>query len=141
MWLIFAILAAVFWGLNYTLAEKILESISPFTLLALEMLVGGLLFFVASYFTSLKPDLMLLIKQPDLLRLTLIEIVTVSVAAYFIVASIQGKNATVAGIIELIYPIFIILFTWLIFHENHINFPVMIGGGLIVAGVVVISFS
>lgn len=45
MWLVFAITAALLWGLNYSLAEKVLQSISPVTLLALEMLVGAIVFY------------------------------------------------------------------------------------------------
>lgn len=60
-------------------------------------------------------------------------------ANLFIVYSIQVKDATAAGIVELIYPLFTILFTWLLFRENHITAPVILGGGLIFAGVLLIS--
>lgn len=42
MWLTYAIIAAILWGFNYALAEKILQSISPVSLLALEMLFGAI---------------------------------------------------------------------------------------------------
>ncbi|WED43264.1 DMT family transporter [Legionella cardiaca] len=139
MWLVFAITAALLWGLNYSLAEKILQSISPVTLLAFEMLIGGFLFFIISYFTSFRRDLALLIAEPTVLWLTITEIIIVIAASFFIVCSIQFKNATLAGIIELIYPLFIILFTWLLFGENHVDLSVIIGGALIFIGVLVIS--
>jgi len=141
MWLTYAILAAIFWGLNYALAERILHSISPVTLLAMEMLVGGVFFFVISYFTTLKTDVVILTTQLNVLWITLVEIIIVLAASFFIVSSILGKNATVAGIVELIYPLFTILFTWLFFHENHVNLPVIIGGGFILVGVFLISFA
>jgi len=140
-WIIYAILAAILWGLNYTLAEKILQSISPITLLALEMLFGGVLFFIISYFMQLKTDLITLTTQPTLFLLTVCEIIAVLIASYFIVLSIHSKNATVAGIIELIYPLFTIMFTWLLFRENHLNLPTLIGGGFILIGVLIISFA
>ncbi|KTC76755.1 DMT family transporter [Legionella brunensis] len=139
MWLIFAIAAALLWGLNYSLAEKILHSISPVTLLALEMLIGAIIFSLVSYFTTFKKDLALLSTEPTLLWLTILEVAIVILASFFIVYSIQFKNATLAGIVELIYPLFIILFTWLLFRENHVDTSVIIGGLLIFVGVLIIS--
>lgn len=139
MWVVYAIFAAILWGINYTLAEKILRSISTFTLLALEMLLGAVVFAALSYFTTMKRDIMVLQTEPKILWLTLAEIAVVLLASYFIATSIQAKNATVAGIIELIYPLFTILFTWLFFGENHIDTSVIIGGILIFMGVLMIS--
>jgi drug/metabolite transporter (DMT)-like permease len=141
MWLTYAVLAAILWGLNYSLAEKILQSISPFTLLALEMLTGGIFFLILSYFSKLKSDFSIILNQSNVFWLTTAEIVTVVIASYFIVVSIVSKNATVAGIVELIYPIFTILFTWFLFHESHVNIPVLVGGAFIMLGVVIISFA
>ena len=141
MWLIFAIIAAILWGMNYALAERVIKSISPATLLALEMLAGAIIFSAISFFTSWKKDVNLLLTDTHLLWLTIAEIVVVVVASFFIVSSINFKNATLAGIVELIYPLFIILFSWLFFGENHVNFSVIIGGMLIFIGVLIISFN
>lgn len=141
MWIIYALLAAILWGLNYSLAEKVLQNISPITLLAIEMFFGAILFFIISYFTHLKADFHTLLTHSNVLILTLVEIVTILFASYFIVKSIYTKDATVASIVEIIYPLFTILFTWLLFSENHLNLSVMIGGSLILVGVVIISFA
>ena len=141
MWLTFALFAALLWGLNYALAEKVLYSIAPTTLLALEMLCGAVFFSIISYFTDLKKDLISLSNEPRLLWLTVAEVIIVLIASYFIVSSIRLKNATVAGIIELIYPLFTIFFTWFLFQENHLNWPVILGGCFIVCGVLIISLS
>lgn len=139
MWLIFAITAAILWGLNYSLAEKILHDISAITLLALEMLIGAILFCTIAYFTTFKRDLSILAHQPKVFWLTSAEIFIVLLASFFIVYSIQFKNATLAGIIELIYPLFIIFFTWVFFGENHVDISVIAGGLLIFTGVLLIS--
>ena len=141
MWLVCAIIAAILWGLNYTLAEKILHHISPMTLLAFEMLIGAISFFVLSYFMTLKEDIAAVISQSNLLLIIILEIVVVLIANFLIVYSIQAKNATVTGFVELIYPLFTIFFTWILFHENHLSKEVMIGGGLIMIGVYLISLS
>lgn len=139
MWIIYALLAAILWGLNYSLSERILNSISPVTLLALEMTTGGILFAIVANFTSLKQDWKTLMVEPNLFWITLLEVIVVIIASFCIVVSVHAKNATAAGIIELIYPLFIILFSWLLFGENHVNTSVIVGGILIFIGVLLIS--
>ncbi|KTD43117.1 DMT family transporter [Legionella parisiensis] len=141
MWFTFAIIAAILWGFNYALAEKILHSISPITLLALEMIIGAILFTSISFFTTMKRDVEILTTDSGLLLLTIVEIVIVLIASYFIAASINLKNATISGIVELTYPIFTIIFTWFLFNQTHVNFSVIVGGVLIFIGVLVISLA
>lgn len=141
MWLACAVIAAILWGLNYALAERILHSISPTTLLAFEMLIGAICFFVISCFINLKEDIVLISSQSNLLFFLILEIAVVLIANLLIVYSIQAKSATVAGFIELIYPLFTIFFTWIIFRDNHITTEVILGGGLIMAGVYLVSLA
>lgn len=141
MWFIYAMAAAILWGVNYSLAEKIGQRVSLISILALEMIVGAVFIFVIAYFTTLKSDLTTLWEEPTLMRLTLIEIFVVVIANMAIVASIQSKNATSAGLIELSYPLFTILFTWFLFHEHHLNLPTMIGSILIALGVICVGLS
>ncbi|STY31191.1 transport protein [Legionella wadsworthii] len=141
MWFTFAIFAAILWGFNYALAEKILNSISPITLLALEMIIGAILFGCISFFTTMKRDVALLTSDSNLLFITIAEIAIVLIASYFIAASINLKNATIAGIVELTYPIFTIIFTWFLFNQVHVNLSVIIGGLLIFTGVLVIGLA
>src|SRR4029077_12353880 len=102
MWIIYAILAAVIWGLNYTLDEKVLKSnISPYTLLACIGLVGGLIFLIIAYFSKLKTDITILSHDKTILWFLLATIVAANLGTLFIALSIQAKNATLAAIIEL----------------------------------------
>lgn len=140
MWLIYAVMGALIWGLDYTLSERIFKyKISPVTILALQMGIGAIIFAVIAYTTQLKTDIATLSQHKSVLWLVLSIIVTFNVGNLLIFLSIQAKNATLAGIIELCYPLFTILFTWLLFKENHTNLSVIIGGILIASGVIVIS--
>lgn len=139
MWIIYALLAAILWGLNYSLSERILNSISPVSLLAMEMVVGGIIFSTIAGFTTWKQDWQRLMVESNLFWITLAEIVVVVVASLCIVLSVRAKNATAAGIIELIYPLFIIFFSWVLFRENHVNSSVISGGIFICIGVLLIS--
>ncbi len=141
MWFIYAIVAAVLWGIHYTLAEKIGERISLISVLAMEMILGGILIGLYAYFTTLKTDVVTLWINPPIMRLTLIEIVVVMLANVAIVLSIQSKNATTAGLIELSYPLFTILFTWVLFHEHHLNLMTVTGSILIAFGIVCVGLA
>lgn len=141
MWFIYAVLASILWGLNYALAEKILYRISPISLLTIEMWLGAILFTAIAYFTTLKKDIAILASDHLILWLTIAEALVVLVAGFFIAASIHLKDATVAGIIELTYPLFTIFFTWFFFNELHVNSSVVIGGILIFLGVLIISLA
>ena len=139
MWLTYALLAAILWGFNYSLSEKLLHYMAPATLLAIEMAIGALFFGTLSYFTTAKRDFTVLANDPLVFWLTILEVIVILLANYFIVNSIFFKNATLAGIIELIYPLFTIFFSWFLFNTNHVNSSVVIGGFLIFVGVLIIS--
>lgn len=141
-WLIYALGGAIIWGLDYTLSEGVFKyKISPFTVLACQMFLGAVIFTIVGLNTQLKTDLAVIANQKNLLWLFIGLLITFNVGNLLIFLSIQAKNATLAGIIELCYPLFTIFFTWLIFKENHINLSVIIGGLLIVTGVAIISLS
>jgi drug/metabolite transporter (DMT)-like permease len=139
MWLIYAISAAILWGLNYSLTEKILKSISFFTLLFAQAAIGTLVYLIIVLFKGdFKTEITHLSKTGNV-KLLAIAIATYIVANIFISISIQSKNATLAGIIELAYPIFTVLFTWLLFKQVHVNWSVIAGGLCIGIGVFLIS--
>jgi len=68
-------------------------------------------------------------------------LVTGVAANYLISRSIQASNATLAGLIELAYPVFTVAFTWLLFGHNHLTPAVAFGGLLIMAGAAVIGLA
>jgi uncharacterized membrane protein len=142
MWLVYAILAAVIWGLNYTLDERVFKNnISPFTLLAFIGLVGGFVFLILSYFNRLKTDIQIITHNKTVLIILLSTIVAANLGTLFIALSIQAKNATLAAIIELAYPVFTIFFSWMLFKENYLNLQVVLGGILIMAGAGLIALA
>lgn len=140
MWLVYAFLAATIWGLDYVLGEKIFKyRISPVTLLTLQMFIGVIIFFIAGYRMQLKQELALILSNRTLLWITVAAILSFNLGNLFIFLSIRAKNATLAALIELSYPIFTMVFAWLLFQENHVTISVTIGSILIFAGIVVIA--
>lgn len=142
MWIIYALLASAFWGLNYLFFEKLLAKLSLFGLLAIQFSIIGIVFALLAYFRGeLSPTLNTITNAPSLFKwLFILGLITSIIAELTIGASIQSKNATLAGLIEISYPIFIALFSIIIFRQNNITWSVIIGGLLIFGGISVVYF-
>ena len=53
--------------------------------------------------------------------------------------SIEAKNATVASLIEVTYPLFTAFFAWALFRQTTLNAATIIGGLFIFAGVLIVA--
>lgn len=141
MWFIFSISAAILWGITYVLDEKIFKHISISTALAIFCFFTSLTMVLYSVFTkNFKIDFNKIISSPKLLFLILCAIVTSTVAEFMIGSSIQAKNATLSSLIEISYPLFTILFSYLIYKEIRISLSVALGGILIFTGTFLIYY-
>jgi drug/metabolite transporter (DMT)-like permease len=142
MWVLLALGASVFWGLEYVFDEQIYKKISVSTSLAITSIIIFIITFFISYFAgNLKPDLEIL-AEPSSKRLLFYifgGIITLLIAELCLGFSITAKNATLAGLIEISYPIFIALFSYLFFNEK-ISLATLLGGLIIFTGVFVIYF-
>lgn len=140
MWIIFAISASLFWGLSYVLNEEIYRKISIFTSLSIMSLAVFFLTLILAYVTgSLKPDLIEITTSKRLMLYLCSGTLVLLIAELFIGFSIVAKNASLAGLIEISYPIFIILFSYILF-KNSVTIPTMIGGVVIFLGVFIIYY-
>lgn len=141
MWIFFALSASILWGLSYVLFEQIYKKVAVTTALAITCLVMFIFMSIASYAEGrLKLDLASIYSSKKLLWLMAAGVVTALLADWSIGLSIHAKSATLAGLIEISYPIFIALFAYLFFKESQLNAATIIGGLLIFAGVFLIYF-
>ena len=62
-------------------------------------------------------------------------------AYLFNALAINQKNATLASLLEISYPLFIILFTALFFRQLHLDLIGLIGAVLIFSGCILVVFS
>lgn len=139
MWIFFAVGASMLWGITYVLGEQIYKKAAISTTLAFMCGVTAVFMLLFSFFRGeLKKDIVLFTTDSYLFGLLL------SVTAIFILAelligySIVAKNATLAGLIEISYPIFIALFSYLIFKDNQITTGSIAGALLIFSGIFVV---
>ena len=73
-----------------------------------------------------------------MLILVIVSVVGSLLGNLLIMSGISSSNATVASIVEITYPIFVVLVGYLIFGEGHLSLPIMGGGLLIFLGVTII---
>lgn len=136
-WYVAALGAAMAWGVHYPLVDhalKRLSWVSVFVLTLLPLLVVAPLFH-----RQLAADLAVLRALDWSERAPILAIMLTSAAgALLLFVSIAGKNATLAALIEISYPVFVVLFAWLLFGEYHLTPRVMLGAGLVFAGVLLI---
>lgn len=139
MWILFALGASLFWGITYAINEQVYKYISVLSSLAITLTVSGILVgLAAASLGILGRDFATLASSPKAFWLVLAGIGVLTIAELLIGFSIIGKNATIAGLIEISYPIFILLFSYLLFKENNLTVSTAIGGALMFAGVAVI---
>lgn len=136
-WYVFALGAAMVWGLHYPLIDHALKRVSTISVFTLTLL--PLLVVMPLYHKQLAADWATVQNMDWSTRLPILAIIVTSTAgALLLIASIAGKNATLAALIEISYPVFVVLFAWLLFGEYHLTPRVMLGAGLIIAGVLLI---
>lgn len=141
MWILFALGASALWGLTYALSEKIYARISIPTSLGISSVVSGLIVLIFAWTTGLiVRDIKILAGSGRLSRMLIAETVALTLAEICVGWAITSKNATLMGVIEISFPIFIAFFTYLLFRESHVNLSVYTGGALIFVGVFVIYY-
>lgn len=136
-WFYYSLAAAILWGVSYSLSEKVLHRVSVSTYLSYSYLFEFLIIFFFGFKTGkLKLDLKT-INSSTLTLMTLTALLQLC-GNYCISTSIQGKNASLASIIEISYPFFTIISTYLLFRENQVTTGSIFGAILVFAGVALI---
>jgi len=132
-WYLPAIAAAVVWGVHYPLVEHALRRVSLTTVVLLTALPMTL---VALAFPGrLITDWRSLSAMPVAERSLVLAIALTSLAGTVLLyLAVRGRNATLASLIEISYPAFVALFSWLLFREWQVNSGVFVGSLLIFIG-------
>ena len=140
MWLIYAIAASLCWGMSYAACGPILKKgLSPLVIF-FGYTVLGLIGAVVALISSGKFSAALKLEGLDRSDFGwfLFSIFGSALGAYLTYLAMSAKNPTLASLIEISYPIFVVAFTWLFFRENELNAMTLFGGLLVIAGVAVI---
>jgi drug/metabolite transporter (DMT)-like permease len=136
-WYVAALGAAVVWGVHYPLVDFALKRVSLMAVL----LLTAVPILAAAVFShrTLAHDYaawggLAWGERVPILALML----TSLLGAVLLYLSISGKNATLASLIEISYPLFVALFAYLLFRQIQLTLPVLFGGALVLSGVAII---
>lgn len=141
MWIILSFTASLLWGITYAIDEYIFNKISVISSLSFGCLCTFIVTLFIAYSSGvLEKDLKTVSSSKDLLFFIILGTITFILAEIVIGLSISTKNATLAGLIEVSYPLFIVLFTYLIFKKDHVNLSTIVGGLFIFVGIFTIYY-
>ena len=141
MWIAFALMAAVLWGISYVLYERLVKDIAPASIM-LFTIIGAFFFYVSLTMASgsLIRDFNIIKNSGQSIKL-IISIVAVNAMANLLgLYSMKAKSATAMGMIEISYPLFTALFAYLLFKQNQLSSGLLLGGLLIMSGVICIIY-
>ncbi len=139
-WYVTAIGAALVWGIHYPLVDHALKKISPISVLLLTALP---VFLVAPFFyRTLAADYAVWSGMAAGAKAAVLALALTSLTGSLLLfLSIAGKNATLASLIEISYPVFVAGFAFVLFREVQINSSAIVGGLLVFAGVATIVWN
>ncbi len=142
LWFFYALATAICWGLGYALTEKLLHNgVSPsVTLLMIVLLQVPVFLFLAINSGSIKPSIDVLSKDTNLLIIAIIMCVVFTLGNIFIMQAVGLKNASHVNLIEITYPIFTVLFTFLLFKTVHLNWASAFGGIMVISGAILMIY-
>lgn len=137
---IYAIGAAVTWGLVYAIDQKILSGVAPMTLLFVDSIIAAVIMLPFVFFSngSIKG---VLASGATNLSLIVLSVALATLANFLIFSGIKNLDASTASIIEIAYPFFVVLFSYILFRSTP-NIYFFIGGTLVFIGsMIIIKFA
>ncbi|MBV9392267.1 MAG: EamA family transporter [Verrucomicrobia bacterium] len=140
-WWGYAILSAACWGLQYVLLEALLVQVDFASAYSFLSLVNGFLVTALLLVLYPKQNWAPLWENWLTLRLVLFYVLSGTFAYLFNALAISQKNATLASLLEISYPVFIIIFTFIFLRKIHLNTMGFGGALMIIAGCAVVVFS
>lgn len=131
-WLIMAILTSVLWGLCYACTEQIVAQINMKTYLAISSFCCFIGFSILAYLEPYQEDF----KEKLLISLPWIFVSVLSsfAGSYCSTYAIKHGGASLSAVIEISYPVWVIIFTSLFSWQNNFSMNIFIGGSLIFLG-------
>lgn len=139
-WFWFALAAALMWGVGYNLAEHLMrKGVSVAGIIVIEAFMILPFYMLAAWQTGRFGEDVAILRMDTMAIVTLI----ISAIALFggnlmILYGIDNKNASLANLIGITYPFFVVLFSWLLFRQVDMTIWTVMGGLLILSGAALI---
>lgn len=141
MWILYAVAASICWGMSYAASGPLLKKgVNPLVFFFGYSLFGFLAALIALLTSGRLVSAFAIASLPrGDLCLFLFSIGGSALGAYLTYAAMSAKNPTLTALIEISYPLFVVIFAWVFFREMQLNTVTMCGGLLVLAGVLVIT--
>lgn len=140
-WMIYALAAAILWGSSYAASGPIFRSgMTPLVFYFCYSLVGVVTAVTVLLFGGKGASMLLQVRRLEVSHawLLLFSLLAASLGALMTYMASGAKNPTLASLIEISYPLFVVLFTWLFFREFQLNLMTMLGALLVISGITII---
>lgn len=138
MRIIYSLIVAITRGVQYALLDKVLVSVPVVVLCFISSIFNTVFFGILFYLGNYSSDFKKYFADKNILRLFILITVLYLISSSLILVAIKNKNATVASLIEISYPIFVVLFTYLFYKNIQINRQTILGGTMILWGIILI---
>jgi drug/metabolite transporter (DMT)-like permease len=132
-WYVTALSAAIIWGIHYPLIDFAMKRLSVYSVLLISVI--PIVLAIPLFTRQLGRDVAIFRMLPVNEQWMIAAIgATSTLGAVLLYLSINSKNATLASLIEITYPLFVVIFAYLFFRQLHLTPSVVIGGLMIMAG-------
>lgn len=139
-WYVAALGAAIVWGMHYPLIDFAMKRLSVYSVLLISVL--PVLLLMPVFLRELGSDLDTFKLLPTNEQWMVAAIgLTSTLGAVLLYLSVNSKNATLASLIEITYPVFVVFFAYLFFRQVHVNTWVILGGLMILVGAGLIIYN
>jgi len=139
-WYVAALGAAVTWGIYYPLVDMALKRISLYSVILLSMI--PVLLVMPLFLKTVSNDIETVKTLPVSEQWIIACLGLIGLLGEVMVyMAITGKNATLASLIEMTYPVFVVLFAYLFYRQMHVTSSVFIGGLMILVGAGLIIYN
>jgi drug/metabolite transporter (DMT)-like permease len=140
-WWGYALLSASCWGMQYVLLEILFRRLPFAAAYSFLSLANGILVALVLFLIYPKQDWTQLWQEKRTLGMMMLYLIFGSGAYLFNAYAIRDQDATFASLLEITYPIFIIVFTAVFLGKFHLSFVGSIGAALILAGGAIVMLS
>ena len=139
-WYLAALAAAVTWGVYYPLVDMALKRISLYSVILLSMI--PVLLAMPFFLKTVSDDLETVRALPVSEQWIFASLGLIGLFGEVMVyLAITGKNATLASLIEMTYPLFVVIFAYLFYRQMHVTPAVFVGGLMILSGAGLIIYN
>ena len=135
MWFFYAMGAAILWGIQYAFFGYFFKNSSVLSYFWISSTLFTIVVLFAQLFVK-APIPTYTAPQWGALGVQVLCGIAASVLSFW---AIQQKNASLVGFVEISYPLFIVIFSFILFKDVQLLPKHYLGGGLILLGLYLIS--